>query len=290
MNISNLINNEIKEVEKQATKIINANVENIGAELLNFGVGLISNASTNVLFSNISNGGNRPYDVYIGNMKVPITPDKITIKSKNMNKTYNLVNGGEVNIIKSEGLKSISFRIVLPSHNYPYAKSKGINTWLSQLENLKTNKSNFQLIINRTSTNGKLWDTNITVTLENYTLAEEWEEGQDLPIELEFKEYREIETQNIINSVIKETKHSESGIKYIEDHKTEVKNYVVKKRSGKPIIKNSYHAKNSIKASRKAYGKPTYDLLLINKGEYKVIKYPNGTPKIRDKRSAIILD
>lgn len=41
------------------------------------------------------------YDVYLDKILLPVTPSNIDMKIKNANKTINLINDGEVNIIKT---------------------------------------------------------------------------------------------------------------------------------------------------------------------------------------------
>lgn len=256
MNIGSFLNSQISTLERQGQNLIRQNVGgfagNLLSSVLSFGASMISGTISGAGFG----GGSvsRPYDVYIDGMKVPITPEKINVKAKNMNKIYNLVNGGEVNIIKAEGLKTITFRIIVPAHNYPFAQTSGVESVLSTIENLKESKKVFQLIVSRTGTNSNLWDSNYTVTLEHYTLDEQWEEGQDLPIDLEFREYRGVETMTISEIKTNETPHSESGTKFVENHKTVDKVVGQKKRLGKPKPRKHYKAKSRVKAVRKATG------------------------------------
>ena len=49
------------------------------------------------------------YYFYLDDMMLPIPPAKMDIRIKNKNKTVSLINEGEINIIKAEGLKEISF-------------------------------------------------------------------------------------------------------------------------------------------------------------------------------------
>ena len=49
------------------------------------------------------------YEVYLGKVLCPIAPSKIQTKIKNQNKTMNLINDGEVSILKAAGLTEISF-------------------------------------------------------------------------------------------------------------------------------------------------------------------------------------
>lgn len=41
------------------------------------------------------------YDFYLNKMLLPIAPEKLELKIKNQNKTMNLINEGEINLIKT---------------------------------------------------------------------------------------------------------------------------------------------------------------------------------------------
>ncbi len=41
------------------------------------------------------------YDFYLNKMLLPIAPEKLELKIKNKNKTMNLINEGEINLIKT---------------------------------------------------------------------------------------------------------------------------------------------------------------------------------------------
>ena len=61
------------------------------------------------------------YYFYLGDFMLPVPPPRMDIKVNNKNKTINLINEGEINIIKTPGLKEISFEALLPNANYPFA-------------------------------------------------------------------------------------------------------------------------------------------------------------------------
>lgn len=94
------------------------------------------------------------YYFYMGNVLLPLTPSKLTVKTKNKNKTVDLVSGGEVNIPKSPGLTEISFDAVLPAVDYDFATYengfKSPNYYLEYFEKLKTGKTPFDFIVIRT--------------------------------------------------------------------------------------------------------------------------------------------
>ena len=58
---------------------------------------------------------------------------------------------------------------------------KGAEYFLNKLERLKTGQSSFQFIVSRVLPNGKsLFDTNIKVSLEDYEIKEEADDGFDV--------------------------------------------------------------------------------------------------------------
>ena len=50
------------------------------------------------------------YEFYMDGVRLPVTPSALTIKIANQNKTINLINEGQVNVLKTPGLSKISFR------------------------------------------------------------------------------------------------------------------------------------------------------------------------------------
>ena len=53
------------------------------------------------------------YEIYLDRWLLPLTPQEIKISSENKNNTIMLINQGEFNILKKEGLKKISFEFIL---------------------------------------------------------------------------------------------------------------------------------------------------------------------------------
>lgn len=163
------------------------------------------------------------YDFYVDDLLLPITPKELKIDTPNLNKTFKLVNGGEINIIKEPGLKQVSFTCLLPATFYPFANYKrGFTSpihYLEKLDFLKANKKPFQLIIHRRdSLQLSLFDTNMTVTLEDFKVKESAEDGNDITVELSFKEYSLKNTKKVVAPLknIEETQHSEGGQRYID--------------------------------------------------------------------------
>lgn len=141
------------------------------------------------------------YSFYLDDILLPITPSNLQIKIKNQNKTIELINFGEANILKSPGLTEINFDFVIPvSGKYPFARDvQSAEYYLSTLERLKTNLKPFKFVVLRQISNIKSeFSTSLNVTLEDYEIIEEAEKGLDITVKVNLKQYREYGTQNII--------------------------------------------------------------------------------------------
>lgn len=143
------------------------------------------------------------YDVYLGKTLLPIAPEKISMKINGKNKTYDLINDGEMNILKLAGLTTVSFTILLPAVQYPFATYtngfKAPSYFLDALEALKQGKKPFQFIVTRKNDSMKgrikLHNTNMTVSLEDYSVRDEAKEGFDIKVEVNLKQYKEFSTK-----------------------------------------------------------------------------------------------
>ncbi len=142
------------------------------------------------------------YDFYLDKILLPVAPSKLQVKIKNANKTINLINDGEINIIKKPGLSEVSFDILIPHVKYPFAVYKNgykdAKYFLGEIEKLKVNMKPLQFIVSRRKPNGTvLFDTNMKVTLEEYTIKEDAGEGFDVIVTIKLKQYREYATKTM---------------------------------------------------------------------------------------------
>ena len=140
------------------------------------------------------------YELYMGNLLCPVTPSKIQTKIKNQNKTMNLMNDSEVNFLKSAGLSEISYDLLLPNVKYPFATYKsgfvGAKVFLDEFEKMKVEKKTFQFKLIRKFPNGKmLFDTDVKVSLEDYTIKEDAKQGFDVVVTIKLKQYRDFGTK-----------------------------------------------------------------------------------------------
>lgn len=142
------------------------------------------------------------YTIYLDGVQLPVPPSKISMKIKNQNKTINLINEGEVNLLKAAGLTEISFEVRIPQVKHPFATYpggfKGAAYFLEKFEKLKIEKKPFQFICSRSLPNGTLlFDSNIRVSLEDYQIDEDAKEGFDLIVNVKLKQFVPFGTKTI---------------------------------------------------------------------------------------------
>lgn len=146
------------------------------------------------------------YQVFLDKLLLPVTPSSIETTINGRNSTIELINGQEVNILKSAGLTEISFEFMIPSQKYPFATLTGAlfgslgslssaaiaTTILAYLEKKKQDKKPFQFIVARignglTITNA--YNTNLKVSLENYKILEDSNNGLDIMVSVQLKQF-----------------------------------------------------------------------------------------------------
>ena len=132
------------------------------------------------------------YTCYLGGMEVP-TPAKLTVKIKGKNKTLVLLNEGEINFLRTPGLTEITVPLVLPM----LGGIRSPSVYLDMLEELKSDKKTTQFILVRSSPDGrKLFDTNITVSVEDYNIVEDVKtNGLDVAVDVSLKQWRDYGTK-----------------------------------------------------------------------------------------------
>ena len=135
------------------------------------------------------------YIFYLDGILVPITPSSITTKINNKNKVVTLINDGDFNILKEEGLKEFTFDMCLPAYKYPFARGVllPINYYLNMLSFLKNSKKPFRFIVIREEAVGSSgYNTTILVSLENYEIKEDAGNGRDVVVSVTLKEYKNV--------------------------------------------------------------------------------------------------
>jgi len=128
----------------------------------------------------------------------PVTPESLEISIQNKNETVTLINEGEINLPKKAGLTELSFTARFPRRKQPYvctSKLYAVDYYLGVLETLKTNKMAFSFHVTRLHRLsgggiGHFETTSMMVTLEEYTIKEDSDNGDDILVDISLKQYK----------------------------------------------------------------------------------------------------
>lgn len=144
------------------------------------------------------------YYFFLGaSLPLPITPSSLNIQTPSKNTTVTLINDGDINILKEQGLREISFEFLLPQVKYPFANYSISNytatTFIPLLNELKKSKKPFQFIVTRMNPKGKiLFFTDITCQIEDFSYDEDADKlGQDVLCTIRLKEWKHYETKTV---------------------------------------------------------------------------------------------
>lgn len=173
------------------------------------------------------------YSFFIDGMELPIAPQKLTVKIKGNNKTLTLINEGDINFLRAPGLTEITFDAVLPMlGQYSFANGyRRPDSYLNKLESLMTGKEPFRFLVSRVSPSGRLlYDTNMKVSLENYTVTEDATKGPDVTVSITLKQYISYSTKTV--TVVKPEPEKKPVVQQKKKRETssapKVKTYTVK--------------------------------------------------------------
>lgn len=150
------------------------------------------------------------YSVYIDDTRLPVTPSKLEYKIGSKNETMDLMGLGEINILKGPGLTEISFEALLPAVKYPFAvydgDFKAPAYYLDLLKKLKNDKKPFKFkVVRITPTGGVVRQTDMEAGLESYSITEDADQGLDVLVSVELKEYKPYKTIIIPLKMINES-------------------------------------------------------------------------------------
>lgn len=172
------------------------------------------------------------YFVSLGGVRLPVTPSTITMKSKNQNKTYTLINGQEINIPKSPGLVKITFGALFPAVKYPFTAYRGGTFrhpvyYREKLEKWKAHCKPIKLVIQRGSPAN--FKTTVQVTLEEYEIVEDADKyGADTYANITLLQYEPFGTKVVKFKNNKKKKVATVTTKRDTSKKKAVTSYTVK--------------------------------------------------------------
>jgi len=136
------------------------------------------------------------YLLYLDGVLFPVTPSAIKVSYKSSNETVRLIDGGQVTFLRQGELPEFSFELLLPRHKYSFCRYefgfKNPEYYVEKILAIRDSRVPFRFICTRTSGNELyLDDTNVRVCLEDMSIQEDAEEGSDIILSLQVREYRE---------------------------------------------------------------------------------------------------
>ena len=160
----------------------------------------------------------------------PITPGELSIKVGSNNKVVTLISEGDVNILKSPSLVEVSFEARFPMRKYPYSRQvSSFESYFKKFEKLKEEKKSFRFIVARSTPNGKrTWDTNLLVALEDFEINESADEGDDVIISFNLKQYKEYGVKTLPNSYAKNTTSTSNAPRSTDNKAKKTETYTVR--------------------------------------------------------------
>jgi len=145
------------------------------------------------------------YSVYIEDIMLPVTPEKITWNYKGQNDTVNLINMEEMNRIRIPGLMEFSMETVLPGTKVPYARyENGFKEpyyYINIFENIMKECKAVAFSIKREKLpyGRKSISTKRMVTIEDMSVKESYDNGLDMVVSIRLKEFKAYQSTNISN-------------------------------------------------------------------------------------------
>ena len=105
------------------------------------------------------------------------------------------------------------------------------DSYLNKLESLMTGKEPFRFLVSRVAPSGRLlYDTNMKVSLENYTVTEDATKGPDVTVSITLKQYISYSTKTV--TVVKPKPEKKPVVQQKKKRETssapKVKTYTVK--------------------------------------------------------------
>lgn len=183
------------------------------------------------------------YSFYLSGVLMPVAPSKLKLKIDNNNDTVNLINEGDVNILKKAGLTEITFTLLLPNRGYPFIQGgyQPASAYLELFESLKTSREPFVFTVTRTLPKaGSLHGTSMMVSMETYTITEDAEEyGFDCGVDITLKQYRAYGTRNV--RIANEKAAAEAVRASASENKPSVTQYTVKEGDNLVAIGKTYY-------------------------------------------------
>lgn len=139
------------------------------------------------------------YLVYLDHVLFPVAPERIVTETKNKNTVYSLIDGSFVLAPGGKELRRISFDLLLPMSEYPFALYQSgfvHGGWfVDELNRIAAENKPVWFDVYRSFPDmKKTYLTNMLVVPEEITIVEDAKNGMDMVAKVVLREYRSVET------------------------------------------------------------------------------------------------
>lgn len=158
------------------------------------------------------------YKMYIGinngeeGFTLPVLPEKIEINEDGDNKTFDVINLGEINTINLPKLTKINFESYFPLNKGPYVSSEQLfspDFYISKIRDWREKKQKIRFIF----TGGSPLEINDLFTIENLKLGEKGGEVGDIYYSIELKRYKPYAAKKVVIATKQNTKGKTTAVK-----------------------------------------------------------------------------
>ncbi len=136
-------------------------------------------------------------DIYLKfgrKIKIPVNPEEISITQPSNNKTFEVLDKGEVVIPMPAALAEVSFESFVSNNDEPFTDgSISPSSFVKALKRAMNKKTKGRLIISRSG----LFDTNMRCIIEEFTTKDKGGEPDDVYYSIKLKEYRSYGAQSV---------------------------------------------------------------------------------------------
>ncbi|MHB8034707.1 LysM domain-containing protein [Clostridium botulinum] len=163
------------------------------------------------------------YKMYLGiddgeeGFVIPVLPEKIEFNEDGNNKTYDIINLGEINTINLPKLTEISFESFFPLNKGPYVSSEQLfepSFYIAKIREWRDKKQKIRFIFT-----GSPLEINDLFTIENFKPSEEGGEVGDVHYSIELKRYKNYAAKKVVIVTPKTSAANQSVKKVIANSK-----------------------------------------------------------------------
>ena len=143
--------------------------------------------STATIYNDLLGNGYKLYLIIAGEeIDLPVLPEKLGVKCKGRNSTTEVIGLGEINIVKTQGLRELQIQSFIPYRNKPYRVQPTIApiVFVRTIEEARTKR-----LLVRLRLVGVDLNLNFPCAIENFEYEERAGETGDIYYTLDLKEY-----------------------------------------------------------------------------------------------------